>query len=463
MKKLNEECGIFGIYNHPDTIKLLFLGLYSLQHRGQESVGIVYNNHKNKLKQLKGLGLVSQFVKKVNPDQYKGNFGIGHVRYSTTGRLTSLNTQPLLIDSHKGLIGLAHNGNLINAKEIRDSLRKSGAIFQTTVDSEVILHIIARSKKKNMIDAIVESLNRVKGGYSLLFISKEGLIAARDPRGIRPLWLGKLGRSYIVSSEDSAMKIIDAKAIREIKPGELIMINKNGIKSIQYANNVKTCQCVFELIYFARPDSTIFNFAVNEFREQAGQQLALESDVEADIVIPVPDSGNYAALGYSKQSKKQYEMGLVRNHYIGRTFIQNTQLMRDNDVKIKLMPVLNILKGKRVIIIDDSIVRGTTSKKIVNILKESGAKEVHFRVASPPYAHSCYYGIDTPNESEFIIHKKNIKEISKYLTTDSLAYLSIDGLQKILGSEKNKFCYACFNNRYPIKPKIKLKKEIFDH
>ncbi len=462
MKKLNEECGIFGIYNHKDCINLSFLGLYSLQHRGQESVGIVYNNKQNKLKQLKGLGLVSEFVKKIDIKQYKGNFSIGHVRYSTTGSTSSLNIQPLLIDSHKGLIGLAHNGNLINAKEIRDNLRKTGSIFQTTVDSEVILHIMAKSRKKNIADSAIEALNKIKGGYSLLFITKEGIMAARDPMGLRPLWIGKLNRSFIVSSEDSALKIINAKPIREIKPGEIVVINQDGIKSIQYAKSKKINQCVFELIYFARPDSTIFDFSVNKFREECGRQLVKESKVDADIVIAVPDSGNYAALGYSKESKIPFEMGLVRNHYIGRTFIQNTELIRENDVMIKLMPVSNILKNKKVVIIDDSIVRGTTSKKIVKILKQAGAKEVHFRIASPPYAHSCYYGIDTPDESKFIIHNHTIKGVEKFLGVDSLSYLSICGLQKILGNKKNKFCYACFNNKYPIQPKVKLKKEILE-
>jgi len=462
MKKLNEECGIFGIYNNKDSVNLTFLGLYSLQHRGQESVGLVYNNKKNKLRQLKGLGLVSQYIKTIDMNRYKGDFSIGHVRYSTTGSTSSVNIQPLLIDSHKGMLGIAHNGNLINAGQIRDKLRKIGAIFQTTVDSEVILHLIARSKKKTIADAVIESLKIAQGGFSLLFITKEGIIAARDPRGFRPLWLGKLKNSFIVSSEDSALRIINAKPIREIKPGELVVINKNGLRSIHYDRSKEISQCVFELIYFARPDSTIFGFSVNEFREECGRELAKESGVKADIVIAVPDSGNYAALGYSKGSGIPFEMGLVRNHYIGRTFIQNTQLIRENDVKIKLMPVSNILKGKKVVIIDDSIVRGTTSKKIVKILKQGGAKEIHFRIASPPYAHSCYYGIDTPDETTFIKHNNTIAGIRKFLGVDSLSYLSIEGLQKILGKEKNKFCFACFNNKYPIKPKIKIQKNIFE-
>lgn len=396
MSRMSEECGIFGIYNNKESVNLTLLGLYSLQHRGQESVGIAFNNNENKLKHYKGLGLVSEFVKTIDPQMHRGNYCIGHIRYSTTGSSSNLNIQPLLIDCHKGLIGVAHNGNLINAKEYRDNFRKQGSIFQTTTDSEIILHLIAKSKKATITEAIIESLNKVKGGFSFLFITSEGMYAARDPLGIRPLWMGKLKNSYVFSSEDCAMKIIDAKPIREVNPGELIFINEKGMKSIQYTKRINPHHCIFELIYFARPDSNLFGFPVNEFREACGRQLAKESNVKADLVMSVPDSGNYAALGFSKEAKIQFEMGMVRNHYIGRTFIQKSQGIRENDVKIKLMPVSNILKNKEIIVIDDSIVRGTTSKKIIKILRETKAKKIHFRIASPPYAHSCYYGIDTP-------------------------------------------------------------------
>lgn len=458
---ISENCGIFGVYNHSDSVSLTLLGLYSLQHRGQESVGVVYHKDSRFL-QLKGMGLVNEFVKNIELNKHKGEFAIGHIRYSTTGSSTAENIQPLLINSYKGIIGVAHNGNLINAKELKDNLRKRGAIFQTSLDSEIILHLIAHSKKNTLKEAIISALKRIKGGFSLLFITENGIYAARDPMGNRPLCIGKIGKGFIVSSEDCALKIAGAKILRPVQPGEIVFIENNKISSTFYAPKQKVSQCVFELIYFARPDSNIFGFPVNQFREECGRQLARESPVEADLVISVPDSGNYAALGFSRETGVPFEIGLVRNHYIGRTFIQSKQVIRENDVKLKLMPVENILKNKKIVIVDDSIVRGTTSRKIVKILHEAKVKEVHFRIASPPYKYPCYYGIDTPDEKEFIAHKMSINEIKRYLEVDSLSYLSLSGLKKVLGNHKDDFCFACFNGKYPQKPRIKLKKEILE-
>ncbi len=459
---LSEDCGIFGIYNSQNSVASTFLGLYSLQHRGQESVGVIYKNRNNKYIQLKGMGLVNEYIKKIDLNEHKGKIAVGHIRYSTTGSSTAQNIQPLLINSYKGFIGVAHNGNLINAKELKDGLRKNGAVFQTSLDSEVILHLIAHSKKKDLKLAVVEALQKIKGGFALLFITDNGIYAARDTMGNRPLCIGKVRGGYAVSSEDSALRIVGAKILREVQPGEIVFIEKNRMTSYFYTNKIKPAHCVFELIYFARPDSRVFGSFVNQFRESCGRQLARESYIDADIVIPVPDSGNYAALGFSKESGIPFGMGLVRNHYIGRTFIQSQQIIRENDVKLKLMPIENVLKGKRVVVVDDSIVRGTTSKKIVKIIRESKAKEVHLRISSPPYRYPCYYGIDTPDEKEFIAHKMSIKEIKDYLGVDSIEYLSLDGLQNALGNKSDDFCFACFNGKYPQKPKIKLKKEVLE-
>ncbi|MBN1898205.1 MAG: amidophosphoribosyltransferase [Spirochaetes bacterium] len=458
---LSEDCGIFGVYNHSDSVSLTFLGLHSLQHRGQESLGVVYHN-RNGFKQLKGMGLVNQFLKNIDLSRHRGRVAIGHTRYSTTGSSSSSNIQPLLINSYKGLIGVAHNGNLINAKMLKDNLRQKGAIFQTALDSEVILHLIAHSREKDLKKAIIASLKKIRGGFAFLFITEKGLCAARDPMGNRPLCLGKKGKSYIVSSEDSALKIVQAHSIREIQPGEIVFLEDDRITSAFFTTAIQKAHCIFELIYFARPDSTLFGLPVNQFREECGKQLARDSSLQADVVIAVPDSGNYAALGFSRESGIPFEMGLVRNHYIGRTFIQAKQLVRENDARLKLMPVENILKNKKVVIVDDSIVRGTTSRKIVKILREARVKEVHFRIASPPYLHPCYYGIDTPDENEFIAHRMDISGIRKFLQVDSLHYLSMNGLKQVLGERKNDFCFACFNGRYPQKVKIKLKKEILE-
>jgi amidophosphoribosyltransferase len=459
--KLTENCGLFGVYNNPKAVELTFLGIYSLQHRGQESCGVVYYDS-NKFHQLKSMGLVNEFLKRIDLKNIKANSAIGHIRYSTTGDSSPVNIQPILINSYKGSIAVAHNGNLTNAKELRDYLHKKGAIFQTTVDSEVILHLISHSKFNSIDESIRDALKKIKGGFALLFLTKDAIYCARDSMGNRPLCIGKKNSTYFVSSEDCALNIVGAKFIREVNPGEVVKITNKGLESFYFENKIKNAHCVFELIYFARPDSKIFNINVNQFREECGKMLAYESPVQADFVIAVPDSGNYAALGYSKQSGIPFEIGLVRNHYIGRTFIQHTQTLRENDVKLKLMPIKNILENKKIIIIDDSIVRGTTIKKIIKILRSVNVKEIHLRIASPPYLFPCYFGIDTPNKEEFIAHKMSIAEIKNYLNVDSLHYLSIEGLKKVLKNDYKNFCFACFNGNYPQKIKEGLHKKILE-
>ncbi len=457
MNSLREECGVFGIFDDPNSAQLTYLGLFALQHRGQESAGIIsYHQANKKFSQVKSNGLVSTVFRRHDIDNLKGNSAIGHVRYSTTGEDNNVNIQPILADCIKGELGIAHNGNITNARELYSKLRNDGAIFQTTLDTEVIVHLIARSSESKIDAAIMDALSRVEGSYSLLILTKDMLVAARDPYGVRPLCLGDLNGKTVFASETCAFDLINAKYIREVEPGEMILASAAGIESRQFAPK-KSClnKCIFEYIYFSRPDSLLFGKSVYEMQKQFGRRLALESKVEADVVIPVPDSGNCAALGYSQESGIPFEMGLVRNHYIGRTFIQNSQVARESGVRIKLNPVRHVVEGKRIVVVDDSLVRGTTSRKICKILRDAGAKEIHLRISSPPYKHSCFYGVDTPNPDHLIANNKSQEDIRQFIGVDTLAYLSAEGLlATAAGDAKSKeaadFCMACFDGNYKI-------------
>jgi len=445
-----EECGIFGIYNHKEAANLTYLGLYALQHRGQEACGIVSSDGQN-LFSHKSMGLVADVFG--NPDIFRylpGNSAIGHVRYSTTGDSVVKNVQPILVNYSRGSIAVSHNGNIVNSQLIRAELEAWGSIFQTTMDTEIIVHLLAASKSSSLEDRIVEALNRIKGAYCLLFLTETRMVAARDPHGFRPLCLGKLNDSYVVASESCALDLIEAEFIREIEPGEMVVIGKDGVTSHFPFKKEIPAPCIFEFVYFARPDSFIFGKNVYQVRKELGRQLAREHGIEADIVIPVPDSGVPAAMGYAEESGLLFEMGLIRNHYVGRTFIEPAQSIRHFGVKIKLNPVREILKGKRVVVIDDSIVRGTTSRKIVKMVRNAGAKEVHMRISSPPTSYPCYYGIDTPNRKELISSSHTIEEIRRYITADSLGYLSREGLMQAVGGEAGCHCHACFTGEYPI-------------
>ncbi|RNC67866.1 MAG: amidophosphoribosyltransferase [Desulfuromonadales bacterium] len=450
-----EECGIFGIYGHPEAANLAYLGLYALQHRGQEACGIVSSDGRS-LYAHRSMGLVADVFG--NEDIFRnlpGEAAIGHVRYSTTGDSVTKNVQPIKVDYSRGSIAVAHNGNLVNAQLVKDELEAWGSIFQTTMDTEVILHLLATSKQTSLEDRITDALNQVKGAYCLLFLTETRMVAARDPHGLRPLCLGKLGDGWVVASESCALDLIEAQFVREIEPGEIVVITKEGITSLMPFTKVEPAPCIFEFVYFARPDSYIFGKNVYMVRKEFGRQLAREHAVDADIVIPVPDSGVPAALGYAQEAGLPFELGLIRNHYIGRTFIEPQQSIRHFGVKIKLNPVREMLKGKRVVVIDDSIVRGTTSRKIVKMVRNAGAKEVHVRISSPPTSYPCYYGIDTPTRKELISSSHTIEEIRKYITADSLGYLSEQGLLQAVGAGANPFCKACFSGGYPINfPKL---------
>lgn len=451
-----EECGIFGIFNHPEASNLTYLGLYALQHRGQESCGIVSSDGVG-LHAHKSMGLVADVFG--NQDIFKslpGRSAIGHVRYSTTGSSVIKNVQPIMVDYSRGSIAVAHNGNLVNAQFIKDELEAWGSIFQTTMDTEIIVHLLAISKASSLVERLSEALNRIKGAYCLLFITETRMVAARDPNGFRPLCIGKLGDAYVVASESCALDLIEADFIREIEPGEIVVIDKSGMTSHFPLKKVDPTPCIFEFVYFSRPDSYIFGKNVYQVRKELGRQLAREHAVEADVVIPVPDSGVPAAMGYAEESGIRFELGLIRNHYVGRTFIEPQQSIRHFGVKIKLNPVREVLEGKRVVVIDDSIVRGTTSRKIVKMVRHAGAKEVHVRISSPPTSYPCYYGIDTPTRKELISSSHTLDEITKYITADSLGYLSREGLIQAVGGNSSSYCRACFSGEYPIKfPKLK--------
>ncbi|MCS6885480.1 MAG: amidophosphoribosyltransferase [Acidobacteriota bacterium] len=448
--KLREECGIFGIWNSDNAARLTYLGLYALQHRGQESAGIVSADGQ-KLYVEKEMGHVSEVFKERHIERLKGRHAIGHVRYSTAGEVSLREAQPLVITCHRGQLAVCHNGNFPFATEERSLLESAGAIFSSTSDTEVVLHLIARSRASSLIAAIVDALSRLEGAYSMLFMTKDSLIAVRDPRGFRPLSLGKLDGSYVIASETCAFDLIGAEYLRDIQPGEVLVIDNSGISSSLPFLPQPSAMCVFEHVYFARPDSIIFERSVNKSRHKMGRRLALEQPVEADIVVPVPDSGVAAAIGYSRESGIALRFGLVRNHYIGRTFIEPKQSIRDFGVRIKLNPVRDLLEGRRVVLIDDSIVRGTTSQKIVSMVRQAGAKEVHMRISCPPTIAPCYFGVDTPTREELIAANHSVEEIRDFIGADSLGYLSLEGLLEACGATgKRQYCTGCYTGIYPL-------------
>lgn len=457
--KFKEECGVFGIYSKEeiDVATYTYYGLYALQHRGQESAGIVVSNGE-KLKCTKGMGLVSDVFEEEELKKMRGNAAIGHVRYSTTGSSNVNNAQPLLGEFKLGSIAIAHNGNLVNTEVIRELLEATGCLFHTSIDSEVVLNLIARGAKNGIERAVADAVEAVKGSYAIVLLTKDKLIGVRDPNGIRPLCIGKMGESYILSSETCALDSIGAEYVRDVKPGEIVIIDENGVKSIRYTEKT-TCQtCAFEYIYFARPDSIIDGINVYTSRVRAGEQLYKESPVEADIVIGVPDSGIAAAVGYSKASGIPYGIGLIKNKYVGRTFIAPSQELREKAVSVKLNALKVNIEGKRVVIIDDSIVRGTTSGKLVEMLRKAGAKEVHFRVSSPVVKYPCYFGIDTPYRKDLIGAQYSVEEINEKIGSDTLGYLSTEGLLKALRKEQG-FCMGCFNGVYPVSAPKETAKE----
>ena len=442
-------CGIFGIYDHPEASNLTYLGLYALQHRGQESAGIVSADGRQ-LHHYRQMGHVSEIFTRDILKKLPGKNSIGHVRYSTAGSSEIKNAQPFVVDYASGGLAIAHNGNLTNYSFIRSELEASGSIFQSTMDTEVIIHLIAHSRKKTFIEKTIEALQQVKGAYSLVFLTEQEMVVARDPYGFRPLVLGELKDSPVFASESCAFDLIGAKLVREVEPGEVLLINGGGIESFRPFPETHNSQCVFEFIYFARPDSFLFNRNVYEVRKELGVQLAKEAPVDADMVVPIPDSGFPATIGFALESKIPLEMGMIRNHYVGRTFIEPEQSIRHFGVKIKLNPVKGLMDGKRVITVDDSIVRGTTSRKIIKMFRNAGAKEVHMRISSPPITHPCFFGIDTPEKSQLIASSHTIRETQKYVTATSLHYLSLEGLRKCLKAQAEQFCYACFTGDYPI-------------
>jgi len=447
-KNLKECCGIFGIYGHPEASNITYLGLYALQHRGQESAGIISSDEKL-LYVHREMGLVADAFSEETLKKLRGEIAIGHVRYSTAGISEKKNAQPLIFRYSRGAIAVAHNGNLVNGGGLREELEAQGRIFQSTSDTEVIIHLMAISQKPTLTERIIEALHQVKGAYSLLFLSEKEMVAVRDPHGFRPLVLGTLNNSHVISSETCALDLIGAKYIREVEPGELILINDGGFHSLKVFPEDRK-YCIFELIYFARPDSEVFGREVYPVRREMGRQLAREHPVNGDIVIPVPDSGMPAAIGFAEESKTPFEIGIIRNHYVGRTFIEPEQSIRHFGVKIKLSSLKNFIRGKKVITIDDSIVRATSCKKIINMLRNAGAKEIHFRVASPPITHPCFYGIDTPTREELIAANYQVDEICKFITSDSLGYLSLEGLKSSVRDNGCEFCDACFTGNYPI-------------
>ncbi len=443
-----EECGVFGIQGHPEASTLIYLGLYALQHRGQEGAGIVCVRE-GVLSAHRGVGLVSDVFKPHKLARVAGDCGIGHVRYSTFGSSNLRNVQPLVVDYARGSMAVAHNGSLTNAGALREELEAQGAIFQSTTDSEVIIHLISRSQKEAFTDCVIDALQHVVGAYSVLIQNGDSLVAARDPHGFRPLWLGRLEDAYVVASETCAFDIIDAEWIREIEPGEVVTITRGHVHSVKPFESVVPKQCVFEYIYVARPDSVIFGQSVDNVRKNMGRALARQAPAQADVVMAVPDSSNPAALGYSHESGLPFDMGFIRNHYVGRTFIEPDQGIRDFGVKIKLNPARSAVSGKRIVLVDDSIVRGTTARKIIKTLHRAGAAEIHFRVASPKIINSCYYGIDTPNREKLIAHNLSVEEIRAFLEVDSLEYLDLEELLEATGGSREHFCTACFTSQYP--------------
>jgi amidophosphoribosyltransferase len=450
LDKFKDECGVFGIFGHPEASNLSYLGLYALQHRGQESAGIATSDGAQ-IRVSKAMGHVNDAFNAESLSRLPGRIAVGHVRYSTAGESRLANAQPIVVDSMHGQLALGHNGNLINAAELRDALVREGAIFQTSVDTEVIVHLYARSRGENAETAIVDAISQVRGAFSLVLMTKDRLIGARDPHGFRPLALGRLGDAWVIASETCAMDLIGATYVRDIEPGEVVVISAHEMKSLKpFVVPQKAQQCIFEHVYFARPDSYVFGESVNEVRTEFGRRLARESGVPADVVVPIPDSGVCAAIGFSEASGIPMRMGLIRNHYIGRTFIQPQQSIRHFGVRVKLNPVRSILEGKRVVLVDDSIVRGTTSRKIVRMVRSVGAKEVHMRISCPPTVSPCFYGVDTPRKSELIAATHTLEEIRKYLDADSVAYLSLDGLTGAVPGGRTSYCTSCYTGVYPV-------------
>jgi amidophosphoribosyltransferase len=448
LDRFKDACGVFGILGSAEAPNLTYLGLYALQHRGQESAGIVASDGET-LHPEKAMGLVADVFTEARLKRLKGSLAIGHVRYSTTGSSQLKNAQPIVATCRHGMVALAHNGNLVNAQVVRAELEAQGSIFSSSTDSEVIVHLVARSKSDDLVEATAEALSRLSGAYSLVLMNERELLGIRDPHGFRPLSLGRLGDAWVLASESCAFDLIEAKFVRDLEPGEFLHITPNGMKSYYPLPSALPAQCIFEYIYFARPDSILFGQSVAGVRKALGRQLAEEAPADADLVIPVPDSGVPAALGFAEQSGLPFDHGLIRNHYVGRTFIEPKQNIRHFGVKIKLNPVRDILEGKRVVVVDDSIVRGTTSRKIVSMVRSAGAREVHMRISAPPTVSPCYYGIDTPTRKELIASSHSVGEICTYIRADSLGYLSMDGLLKAAGKDTG-FCHACFTMQYPV-------------
>jgi amidophosphoribosyltransferase len=454
--KFREECGVVAVHNHPEAETLAYLGLHALQHRGQESAGVVTSDGAT-LHVHKAMGTVADIFTEEVLTKLRGSLAIGHTRYSTAGDSALLNAQPIMVQSNKGQIALAHNGNLVNAQDIRARLESQGSIFQTNSDTEVIVHLVALSREQTLPEAIADALRRVEGAFSLVMITPDRIMAARDPRGFRPLAMGRIpatpgqkSDTVVFASETCAFDLIGARYERDVKPGELVIVGPEGVASRFYAPAAQQSSCIFEHVYFSRPDSVVFGRAVQNSREAMGRQLSREAAIDADIVVPVPDSGVPAAMGYAAESGLPFSLALIRNHYVGRTFIEPQQSVRDFGVKLKLNPVRSLLEGKRVVLIDDSIVRGTTSKKIVRMIRQAGAKEVHMRISCPPTISPCFYGVDTPSKKQLIAANKTIEEIRDYIGADSLAYLSLEGLkQACADGEKTSYCTACYTGKYP--------------
>jgi amidophosphoribosyltransferase len=478
--RFHDHCGVCGVFGHPEAAKMAYLGLYALQHRGQESAGIVSSDG-HELHLEKSMGLVADIFQPEVLERLPGYAALGHTRYSTAGDTSLMNAQPIVIDCNKGKLAVGHNGNLPSAARLRRTLEHRGSIFQTTSDTEVIVHLIARSQARNLSGALADALNQVEGAYSLLILTRDEMYALRDPRGFRPLALGKLDDAWVVASETCAFDLIGATYVRDVEPGEMLRITRSGIESLQFAPEKPLQHCIFEHVYFSRPDSLVFGRVVEESREMLGRLLAREHPVEADIVVPVPDSGVPAAIGYSLESGVPFRMGLIRNHYVGRTFIEPQQSIRDFGVKLKLNPVRGMLDGKRVVLVDDSIVRGTTSRKIVRLVREAGATEVHMRISCPPTISPCYYGVDTPTREELIAAdesrgrprlteaeaksfeaqldpreprsergQRTVEEIRRYLGADSLGYLSIENLRRAVEDTRGTYCTSCYTGVYPV-------------
>jgi len=459
--KPRHECGVCGVFGHQDAAKLTFFGLYALQHRGQESAGIVASDG-TRVTIHKDMGLVSEVFNENILENLPGHLAVGHVRYSTTGASNIINTQPFMV-THKGFcLSVAHNGNLVNSIALRQQLEQQGSIFQTTMDSEIVIHLMARHIDLGLEEAVKETFARITGAYSLLLMTQDTMIAVRDPNGFRPLCLGVLENgAHVVASETCALDLIEAEYVREVEPGEVLIINKQGITSLFPWPPAQKRFCIFEHVYFSRPDSEVFGINVYSARKRMGEILAREAKIDGDFVMPFPDSGNYAAIGYANASGIPLEMGMIRNHYVGRTFIQPTQSMRDFSVKVKLNPVRSLLKGKRVIIVEDSIIRGTTGRSRVQALRQAGAAEVHMVVSCPPTRHACYYGIDFPTDSQLIAAGHSVDDVRSYIGLDSLTYLSVEGMVEATGLSRDHFCLACYTGEYIIEPDKNFRKEAF--